>query len=160
MKHFLLLAILAIAIASCTSPPPAPQPTYTPLPTYTPYPTFTPLARATFPPAGQPTSIPAAKTTSVPQPPVSTGPCISWKDAAARIGETTCVRGTVYSASKSGSTFFINFDNTRTSFYGVSFDHTWDNLKGKCVELYGRVSPYNGRPQIIINTKDQLKDCQ
>ena len=76
------------------------------------------------------------------------------------MNEVTCVRGTVYATNKSGSTFFIDFDNTRSSFYGVSFRHTWDNLKGQCVEISGRITPYNGRPQIVIESKDQLGMCK
>ncbi len=83
-----------------------------------------------------------------------------WKDAAAHAGETTCVRGTVYSTSKSGSTFFVDFDGTRASFYGVSFKWTWDDLRGKCVEISGKISPYNGRPQIVIDSKEQVKICE
>jgi len=75
------------------------------------------------------------------------------------MNETTCVRGVVYNTNQSGSTFFIDFDNTRTSFYGVSFKYAWDNLKGKCVELYGKITPYNGRPQIILDKQEQLKMC-
>jgi DNA/RNA endonuclease YhcR with UshA esterase domain len=75
------------------------------------------------------------------------------------MGETTCVRGVVYSTNKSGSTFFIDFDNTRNSFYGVSFKHTWDDLRGKCVEISGKISPYRGRPQIIIEEREQLRGC-
>jgi DNA/RNA endonuclease YhcR with UshA esterase domain len=90
----------------------------------------------------------------------SAAACIAWKDAAAHLNETTCVRGIVANANQSGSTFFIDFDNTRTSFYGVSFDYTWDNLKGKCVEISGKITLYSGRPQIILNKKEQLKECQ
>lgn len=76
------------------------------------------------------------------------------------MNETTCVRGTVSSAMQNGTTFFINFDNTRTSFYGVSFKYTFDNLKGKCVEISGKISPYNGRPQIVIDKQEQLQECK
>ncbi len=76
------------------------------------------------------------------------------------MGETTCVRGIVYSTNKSGSTFFIDFDNTRASFYGVSFKYTWDNLRNKCVEIYGKISPYNGRPQIVIEEQGQVRECK
>lgn len=75
------------------------------------------------------------------------------------MNETTCVRGTVYSATQNGSTFFINFDNTRTSFYSVSFNYTWDNLKNKCVEISGKIMLYNGRPEIVIDKQEQLKMC-
>jgi DNA/RNA endonuclease YhcR with UshA esterase domain len=75
------------------------------------------------------------------------------------MGETVCVRGTVYSTNKSGSTFFIDFDNTRVSFYGVSFRYTWYDLDGQCVEITGPVSEYRGRPQMVIEKKEQLEVC-
>ena len=46
------------------------------------------------------------------------------------------------------------------SFYGVSFRATWDNLKGKCIELSGKIAPYQDRPQIVIDSPKQLKYCE
>ncbi len=90
----------------------------------------------------------------------SSGICISYKEAASHVGETTCVRGFVSSTNKSGTTFFIDFDNARDSFYAVSFKHTWDNLRGRCVEIAGKVSLFRGRPQIIIDDESQLSFCK
>jgi DNA/RNA endonuclease YhcR with UshA esterase domain len=103
--------------------------------------------------------VPAASPTR-PATTETTTKCIQWKEAAAHMNEMTCVRGTVYSTYKSGNTFFIDFDGSRTSFYGVSFKSTWDGLKGQCIELTGKISPYNGRPQIIIESRDQLTLCK
>ncbi len=89
----------------------------------------------------------------------SSGICISYKEAASHVGETTCVRGFVSSTNKSGTAFFIDFDNARESFYAVSFKHTWDNLRGRCVEIAGKVSLFRGRPQIIIDDESQLSFC-
>jgi hypothetical protein len=75
------------------------------------------------------------------------------------MNETACVRGTVYSTFKSGSTFFIDFDGTQSSFYGVSFTQTFDGMRGQCVELSGKIAAYQGRPQIVIDTRDQVRDC-
>jgi uncharacterized RDD family membrane protein YckC len=88
--------------------------------------------------------------------------CISWTQAAAHIGESTCVSGVVYKTAvdpKSGA-FFIDFDNSYTSFYGVSFQWVWDGLTGQCIELYGTISTYNGRPQMVIESKDKLSGCR
>ena len=65
----------------------------------------------------------------------------------------------MYSTNKSGSAFFVDFDGTRNSFYGVSFKYTWDDLDGKCVELTGPISEYRGRPQIIVENREQLNLC-
>lgn len=170
MQRCFLLTVIALLLASCSSPTamptPLPQATYTPLPTYTPYPTFTPV-----PQVAQPTSQVVARPISTATPKLtlqaqstassstSSSSCIAWTDAEAHMNETTCVRGTVYSATQNGSTFFINFDNTRTSFYSVSFNYTWDNLKNKCVEISGKIVLYNGRPEIVIDKQEQLKMC-
>lgn len=87
-------------------------------------------------------------------------PCIAWQDAGAHINESTCVRGVVANTNKSGSTFFIDFDNSRQSFYGVSFKHTWDGLKGQCVEISGKLESYRSRPQIVLENKSQLTFCK
>lgn len=87
--------------------------------------------------------------------------CVSWRDAAKYTGLDTCITGIVYSTynDPQSSAFFIDFDNSRSSFYGVSFKWIWNGLKGRCVELLGTVSTYNGRPQIIIDREEQLQPC-
>ena len=150
----LLLAVIVsplVGLSSLTGR--AAEARITSQPTYTPYPTYTPIPVPTLAPA---TPIPAARAAP---PPAPAAQCITWTDAAAHMGETTCVRGTVYSTYQSGSTFFIDFDNTRASFYGVSFRQTWADLRGRCVQISGKISPYNGRPQIIIDNKEQMKEC-
>ncbi len=162
MKRCLPFVVLALLIVSCTTPSPtfAPQATYTPLPTYTPYPTFAPVFQATSELVARPMSTATPKAASSSQAASSMATCIAWKEAATHMNETMCVRGTVTNTNLSGRTFFIDFDNTRTSFYGVSFKYTWDGLKGKCVEISGKISPYNGRPQIVIEKQEQLRECQ
>jgi hypothetical protein len=72
------------------------------------------------------------------------------------------VRGTVYSTYKDAQSgaFFIDFDNTRTSFYAVSFKYTWDGLKGKCVGISGKIVPYRDRPEIVVESETQLALCK
>lgn len=86
--------------------------------------------------------------------------CLGYKDATTHVNETTCVRGTVTSAEKSGSTFFIYFDDAATSFYAVSFTRTWDNLRGKCIEISGKISTFRNRAQIVIDKEEQLSLCK
>ena len=158
MKTWTWLGILFIAflIVSCNTATPAPLPTYTPQPTYTPYPTFTPPAQSiAVPVAATMVRVTPASSSAA----SSQASCIDWKDAPANVNKTTCVRGVVSNTNLSGTTFFIDFDNTRASFYAVSFTYRWENLKGKCVEISGRISLYNGRPQIIIDKQNQLNFC-
>lgn len=103
---------------------------------------------------------PAVAATAPPQSTVPAGTCITWIEASSHIGESTCIRGTVRSATKQGNTFFINFDNASNSFYAVSFRHTWDDLRGKCVEIRGMIATFRGRPQIVIEDKEQLGLCR
>lgn len=86
--------------------------------------------------------------------------CLSYKDALTHLNEMTCVRGTVASAEKSGSVFYIYFDDTATSFYAVSFGRTWENLRNRCVEISGRIALYRNRAQIVLDTDDQLSLCK
>lgn len=162
MKRFAAVVLLALVLAAC-----APitinitvgsTPTTTAAPTYTPStnpPSVLEPASTLTPPA----SAPLLNTPLLSAPTASAAKCIAWTEAAAHMGETTCVRGTVYSANASGSTFFIDFDKTRASFYGVSFKYTFDDLRGKCVEISGKISEYHGRPQIVIDSKEQVREC-
>ena len=143
---------VALFVVACNTATPAP------LPTYTPYPTFTRPAQT----VAAPVAATMARVTQAPSSAASSAQsasCIDWKEASANVNRTTCVRGVVSNTNLSGTTFFIDFDNTRTSFYAVSFNYTWENLRGKCVEISGRISLYNGRPQIILDKQNQLSFC-
>lgn len=86
--------------------------------------------------------------------------CAFWAEAQEYIGQNTCIWGVVASTYDSEEAFFINFSTTDyTVFYGVSFDHSWANLGGKCVILRGLVETYEGRPEIIIREPNQLQSC-
>jgi hypothetical protein len=164
MKRIVAIVLLVQLLAACapitvnitigSTPTSAAPPSSTPIstPPSVPGTSSTPISTPTSPVAG-------ATLSAAPSSTASTAPCIAWKEAADHVGEMTCVRGMVYSANKSGSTFFIDFDGTRASFYGVSFKYTFDDLRGKCVEISGKISPYNGRPQIVIDSKDQVREC-
>lgn len=86
--------------------------------------------------------------------------CIHWSQAYAYIGHATCVYGDVTHTHDSGRAFFINFSPDHTAFYAVSFDWLWEDLEGECVTIHGTIETYEGRPQIIIHTLDQLQYCQ
>lgn len=86
--------------------------------------------------------------------------CISWKEAHLHVGEETCVTGIVTSTYNSGNAFFMNFSSNRSSFYLVSFDFTWDNLRGECVVAHGKIILYENRPEIIIRDPNQLESCR
>ncbi len=178
MKQLFVLALLAFLLPACGSPSAPPAPTYTPFPTFTPYPTQTPYPTYTpFPTQTLiPTYTPYPTYTAMPTPPSPSATplaikaaespaaprCIMWNVVPSHIGETTCVRGNVTSTYKDpkSNAFFIDFDDSWSSFYAISFKYTWDNLKGQCVEISGKIAPYNGRPQIIVESRSQLQLCK
>ncbi len=86
--------------------------------------------------------------------------CIDWTEAAYHIGETTCVQGNVSWAGVNGGTYFIDYGNTYTDFYGVSFDYTFQIKAGDCVAINGLIQTYKGRPEIIIRNPNQVQYCQ
>lgn len=86
--------------------------------------------------------------------------CIGWEDAGLHIGEDICIEGIVYHIYDSGDAYFINFDDGRTSFYGVSFDYIWDDdIIGECIQIWGEITTYENRPQIIIRDPEQVILC-
>ncbi len=88
--------------------------------------------------------------------------CLAWTEAVRHASETTCVFGVVVSTYKDSNSnaFFIDFDKSRRSFYAVSFKSVWNGLEGRCVEIYGKISTHNGRPQIVIENSEQVRACQ
>ena|SRR5690606_22035129 len=93
------------------------------------------------------------------RPTADSGDCYTWEEAGAHVGEVACVEGLVTDTYDSGRAFFINFDSTRQSFYGVAFDYTFPEVEGTCVRISGTIETYNGRPQIIIRNPDQITAC-
>ena len=172
MNRIALSCLLAGLVTSCSSPtpqiivitaipPPSPQiivVTTTPAPTVTPillplpfaFSSLTPLAIA------HPTLDPnlANKIRWI--------GCITYDDAVEFIGQLKCVGGIVTTVFQDpgSATTFINFEAARTGFYAVSFKERYDDLKSKCVLVYGKIDRYLGRPQIIVNDRSQIRLCE
>ena len=96
----------------------------------------------------------------------STG-CIDFRDAAAHLGETSCVSGRVLRVftSKSGNSF-LDFcaDYRDCPFTSVIFesDHSKfgnvGTLAGRLVEIYGTVVQYQGHAEIVIRDPGQIRE--
>jgi len=89
--------------------------------------------------------------------------CIPFEEAAQHIGETTCVYGEVVRTYDSERASFVDFDETYSSFYLVSFTFQFEamSLEGRCLAASGEISTYKGRPQIIIeDVQSQLHPCE
>jgi hypothetical protein len=119
-----------------TSRPPLPVPT-----------TPRPAARAA-----------TAAPTAVPSP--SNSACIGWQQARDAVGQTACVTGMVTNVSNRPTSHFIDFSPDRTSFYVFSPSQTFDtSLKGKCIEVRGKIELFRDRPQIVVNDPGQVRQC-
>jgi len=156
-----LLMTLAMACQSTATPNPTstPYPTYTPPPTYTPYPTYTPQPQPTV------DRISATEREQLVWP---TGPrddVIPYKDAAAFMGETVTVEGTIIDTHRTDSVTFLNFSPNRSDFKAVVFadDRTGfpsppgTLFDGKLVRVKGLIEEYQGGPEIIINSPAQIE---
>ncbi|MCK4659194.1 MAG: endonuclease/exonuclease/phosphatase family protein [Phycisphaerae bacterium] len=93
-------------------------------------------------------------------------PEVSWKDAAEHIGEKCVVVGEVVLTKNIGSMCFLNFhQDFKTNFTAVIKRKSYDlfpeppeNLyAGKMVRISGKIIEYNGKPEIIITSPDQIE---
>lgn len=86
--------------------------------------------------------------------------CVSWYSAPNYLGQSQCVEGPVLRVDKSGEAYLVIMSNEPGSFYGVSFDLDLSDLAGKdCVRIVGTIESYEGRPAIIITSRDQILAC-
>ncbi len=92
------------------------------------------------------------------------GAAISSGDAAAHVGETTVVRGTVAQVSKVGELTFLNFGrpHPNSEFTAVikgdpSAYGDLAALEGKEAEAEGTITLHKGRPQIVLNSPDTIR---
>jgi hypothetical protein len=105
--------------------------------------------------------VPTAEPTPTPTPAPTTEPsCIASAQAAQYRGETRCVQGTVVHTYATATAFFVEFDQPGVGFFGSVLNPraALANLKGKCVQLKGKIQEYKGRPFIIFQA-DQAQTC-
>ena len=98
--------------------------------------------------------------------PIPSSECISISEVGDRIGERVCVRATLLyvSTARTGTTF-LNFceDRNICPFVAVVFARDLDDvgdltkLKGRTIELEGRLKDYKGQPEIVIRDRKQLR---
>ncbi|MCX5662841.1 MAG: OB-fold nucleic acid binding domain-containing protein [Planctomycetota bacterium] len=96
----------------------------------------------------------------------SRAPVVKWDAADRQIGATVAVEGKVIDAHDTGKVCFLNFTReTRGTFYVVIFreanagwpqpPQTW--FLNKTVRVTGRVTTYEGRPQIRVKAANQIE---
>jgi DNA/RNA endonuclease YhcR with UshA esterase domain len=109
-------------------------------------PVFADDTKANAPAAKEPVNIPA-------------------EGAKKHIGDEAVVTGTIAEVSKAEKIVRLNFDQPfpRQPFTAVVFSTktndfgSFDDLKGKKVEVKGKITAFHDRPQIILDSTNQLK---
>ncbi|MGH9508705.1 MAG: hypothetical protein ACRD2M_02115 [Terriglobales bacterium] len=97
--------------------------------------------------------------------PVALAKCIPIEEAPKKVGDETCVRGTVVQVNQSkNGTWFLNYcaDYRKCPFSVVVFAKDLRDvgdvrmLAGKTIEVFGKIRLYDGRPEIILRHARQL----
>jgi hypothetical protein len=92
--------------------------------------------------------------------------CIPYTEADNKIGDQTCVTGTVVKVAQSNSgTFFLNFCEKYRDcpFTVVVFPSSLKNvgdvraLEGKTIEIFGKITSWRGHAEIVLKDARQLK---
>ncbi len=94
------------------------------------------------------------------------GPTISWRQAAKHYDEFVTIEGTIVRTHNSGKACFLNFHpNWRQTFSAVIFARNFpafplkpeEFYRGKKVRVKGLVVEYEGRPEMILDSPDQIE---
>jgi micrococcal nuclease len=92
-------------------------------------------------------------------------PIIDWKDAHKYYNQYVIVEGTIIDTYNSGTVCFLNFHTDYKYFTAVIFASDFlgfpfipeDFYLGKTVQIIGIIKEYNGSPEIIVKTPDQIR---
>lgn len=93
---------------------------------------------------------------------------ITSREVKLHIGDSLIIKGYVADIYLSDKVAYLNFENkfpknvfTCTVFSGKMNEFgDLSRFKGKNVEVTGKISTYKNKPQIILNSKEQLKIIQ
>ena len=92
-------------------------------------------------------------------------PVIDWSDAEDYYNQYVIVEGTIVNTFNSGNVCFLNFDSNYQYFTAVIFALDFLGFPfspevfylGKKVYIIGIIKEYNGSPEIIVKTPDQIR---
>ena len=95
----------------------------------------------------------------------SSSQVISWQDAARHYGEHCTVEGTIVATRNTGKVCFLNFHaNYRKYFTAVIFASRFshpanpeDFYKGRKVRMTGLIKEYQGKPEIVLESPNQIE---
>jgi len=91
---------------------------------------------------------------------------IDWKQAARHLNEFATVEGTIVATHRAEKACFLNFgDDWKSTFSAVIFASRFDafppkpedHYRGKKVRVTGLIKDYKGRPEIILESPDQIE---
>jgi len=91
---------------------------------------------------------------------------ISWQDAAQHYGEYCTVEGSLVATHNSGKACFLNFHpNDKRYLTAVIFANRFGDFppspeqyyQGKRVRVTGQVKQYQGKPEIVLDSPDQIQ---
>lgn len=107
------------------------------------------------PAADSPTPLPATPPTGV----------VPWQQAERYVGQTITVSGQIVRSNDTGAITFLNFSSARNQFVAVIFAEDYARFPAPPAALYahrqvwitGEISLYQGAPQIVIRSPDQIE---
>ncbi|MBL7222828.1 MAG: hypothetical protein ISS72_03150 [Candidatus Brocadiae bacterium] len=91
---------------------------------------------------------------------------VRWQDAAKHVGEYSTVEGTIVGSYNSGKACFLNFaSDWRHTFTAVIFARRFaafperpeEHYRGRRVRVTGLVVEYRGKPEIVLDSPDQIE---
>ena len=91
---------------------------------------------------------------------------IDHEDAAGFIGSQATVQGRVVGVGRAKKAIFLNFHQPYAGYFsGVIFISAWKNFpgafedlySGRCVRISGQIKEYQGAPEIIISSPEQVE---
>ena len=164
MKKLLVILVLLLALVAACKPTPTPTDTSKP-PTHTPTPTDTSRPPTSTP---TPTNTPRPPTpTPTPTPtPIPCGPhAILSEQAGDYIGQIVTVHidraYCSYRPDVKGSPTFCNdAPYPIHDFTMLVWGQDWSDYDGRCICVYGKVTPYKGKPQIVLGSRSDVSVCR
>ena len=92
-------------------------------------------------------------------------PVVNWSDADKYYGQYVIVEGIIVDTYNSGNVCFLNFHTNYDYFTAVIFASDFPEFTvppgfyylGKTVHIIGIIKEYNGSPEIIVKTPDQIR---
>jgi len=167
-KLFAVLVLLSALVAACDPPSPTVVEPSSPTPTDTPSrpTTATPTPTDTLtPPTPTPTPTPTSTPTSTPKY-ASCGPrAVPSEQAGDYTGQIVTVQMNraycSYRPDVKGNPTFCNDAPYPThDFTMLVWDQDWSDYDGRCVCVYGQVTVYGGKPQIMLESRSGVSVCR